>query len=53
MPTDRNQMLNLVAGMTALSTMLIEMRTEETGVAPEQTLAELGRRMQGRFPASE
>jgi hypothetical protein len=52
-PTDRSQMLNLVAGMTALSTMLIEMRTEETGVAPEQTLAELGRRMQGRFPASE
>ena len=52
-PTDRSQMLNLVAGMTALSTMLVEMRAEETGVAPEETLAELGRRMQGRFPASE
>ena len=51
--TDPSQMLDLVAGMTALATMLIEMRTEETGVAPEETLAELGRRMQGRFPASE
>ena len=51
-PTDRSQMLNLVAGMTALSTMLIEMRTEETGVAPEQTLAELGRRIQELPPGS-
>ena len=39
-------MLNLLAGMTALSTMLVEMRAEETGVAPEETLAELGRRVQ-------
>ena len=45
-PTDRSQMLSLVAGMTALATMLIQMRTEETGVAPEDTLAELGRRVQ-------
>ena len=52
-PTDRSQMLNLVAGMTALATMLIQMRAEETGVMPEETLAELGRRVQGRFPASE
>ena len=45
-PSDRSQMLSLVAGMTALATMLIEMRAEETGMAPEQTLAELGRRVQ-------
>ena len=45
-PTDRSQCLSLVAGMTALATMLIQMRTEETGVAPEDTLAELGRRVQ-------
>ena len=44
--TDRSQMLSLVAGMTALATMLIQMRAEETGAAPEETLAELGRRIQ-------
>ena len=44
--TDRSQMLDLVAGMTALATMLIKMRAEETGMAPEETLAELGRRVQ-------
>ena len=27
--------------MTALATMLIQMRAEETGAAPEETLAEL------------
>ena len=52
MPTDRNQMLNLVAGMTALATMLIKMRAEETGVAPENTLAELGGRVQEVLPGS-
>ena len=52
-PTDRSQMLDLVAGMTALATMLIEMRAEETGLAPEETLQELGRRIQGLFPAPE
>jgi len=45
-PTDRSQMLSLVVGMAALATMLIEMRAEETGMAPEETLAELGRRIQ-------
>jgi hypothetical protein len=48
-PTDRSQMLNLVAGMTALANMLMQMRTEETGAAPEDTLAELGRRVQQLF----
>jgi len=51
-PTDRSQMLNLVAGMAALTTMLVEMRAEETGAAPEQTLAELGRRVQELPPGS-
>lgn len=48
-PTDRSQMLDLVAGMAALATMLIEMRAEETGAAPEETSTELGRRFQGFF----
>ena len=52
-PTDRSQMLNLVAGMTALATLLIRMRTEETGMAPEDTLAELGRRVQELFSGSD
>ena len=45
-PTDRSQMLSLVAGMAALATILIQMRTEETGVTPEETLEQLGRRVQ-------
>jgi hypothetical protein len=32
--------------MTALARQLVVMRAEETGVAPEDTLAELGRRVQ-------
>jgi len=43
----------LATGMTALTRLLIGMRAEETGVTPEDTLAELGRRIQGLFPASE
>ena len=46
LPTDRGQILNLIAGMTALATMSIEMRADEAGVAPEETLKELGRRAQ-------
>ena len=52
-PTDRSQMLDLIAGMTALATMLIQMRAEETGMAPEETLAELGRRVQELLPHTE
>jgi len=52
-PTDRSQMLSLVAGLTALANLLIEMRAEETGVAPEETLAELGRRIQELLPGSD
>ena len=37
-PTDRSQVVDLVAGMAALATMLIQMRTEETSAAPEDTL---------------
>lgn len=50
--TNRSQMLSLVAGMTALATMLIQMRTDETGVAPEDTLAELGQRIRRVLPDS-
>ncbi len=50
--TDRSQMLSLVAGMTALATMLIQMRTEETGTAPDETLEELGRRVRKTLPDS-
>lgn len=52
-PTDRSQMLNLVAGMTALATMLMQMRAEETSAAPEETLQELGRRVQQLFSGHE
>ena len=52
-PTDRSQMLSLIAGMTALAAMLIEVRAEETGVTPEETLAELGRRVQQLFSGQE
>ncbi len=51
-PTDRSQMLNLIAGMTALATMLLQMRTEETSAVPEDTLVELGRRIQELLPGS-
>ena len=51
-PTDRSQTLNLVAGMTAFATMLMQMRAEETGMAPEETLAQLGRRIQELPPGS-
>jgi hypothetical protein len=52
-PADRSQTLDLVAGMTALATMLMQMRAEETGMAPEDTLAELGRRVRDALPGSE
>ena len=52
-PIDRSQVLSLVAGMTALAAMLIKMRAEETGVAPEETMAELGWPVQELHPDSE
>ena len=51
--TDGRQVLRLATGMTALTRLLIMMRAEETGVMPEQTLAELGRRVQELHPDSE
>ena len=44
--TDGRQLLRLTNGLTALARVLIMMRAEETGAAPEDTLAELGRRVQ-------
>jgi hypothetical protein len=52
-PNDRNQMLSLVAGMTALASLLMQMRAEETGVTPEETLEQLGRRIQQLFSGQE
>ena len=52
-PTDRSQMLSLIAGMAALATMLMQMRTEETGAVPEETLEQLGRRVQQLFSDEE
>ena len=51
--TDGRQVIRLATGMTALTRLLIEMRTEETGVAPEETLAELGRQVQQLFSGQE
>ena len=42
----------MATGMTALARLLIGMRAEETGVTPEETLAELGRRVQELLPGS-
>ena len=50
--TDGRQVLRLATGMTALARLLIGMRVEETGKAPEDTLAELGRRVQELLPGS-
>jgi hypothetical protein len=51
--TDGRQLLRLTNGLTALARVLIMMRAEESGVAPEDTLAELGRRIQELHPDSE
>ena len=51
--TDGRQLLRLTNGLTALARLLIMMRAEETGVEPEDTLAVLGRRVQGLSPPSE
>jgi len=42
-----------IAGMTALATMLIKMRADEAGVAPEETVAEVGRRIQELLPGCD
>lgn len=47
--TDGKQVIRLATGMMALARLLIGMRAEETGVVPEETLAELGRRVQQLF----
>ena len=53
LPTDQSQMLSLLAGMTALATMLMQIRAEETGVAPVESLAELGGRSRELHTGSE
>jgi hypothetical protein len=51
--TDGRQVLRLATGMTALTRLLIGMRAEETGVRPEETLEQLGRRIQELFSGSD
>ena len=51
--TDGKQVIRLATGMMALARLLIGMRAEETGVVPEETLAELGRRVQELFSGQE
>lgn len=48
--TNGRQVIRLATGMTALARLLIGMRAEEIGVRPEETLAELGRRVQELLP---
>ena len=50
--TDGRQVLRLATGMMALTRLLIGMRAEETGVRPEETLEQLGRRIQELLPGS-
>ena len=49
MATDGKQVIRLATGVTALARLLIQMKAVETGVTPEQTLAELGWRIQELF----
>ena len=51
--TDGKQAIRLATGMTALARLLIGMRAEETGVRPEETLEQLGRRIQQFFSGEE
>ena len=52
--TDGKQVIRLATGMMALARLLIGMRAaEETSAAPDQTLAELGRRGQELFSGEE
>ena len=44
--TDGKQVIRLATGMAALARLLIGMRQAETGASHEETLAELGRRIQ-------
>ena len=51
--TDGKQVIRLATGMTALARLLIGMRADETGAAPEETLELLGRRIQQLFSGQE
>jgi hypothetical protein len=51
--TDGRQVLRLATGMMALTRLLIGMRAEETGVPPDETLEQLGRRIQQLFSGHE
>jgi hypothetical protein len=47
---DTHKVLRIATGMTGLARQLIAMRQAETGASYEDTLAELGRQIQGLLP---
>ena len=49
---DTQKVLRIATGMTALARVLIAMRATETGASPDETLAELGRRLGEVLPGS-
>jgi len=53
MGNDTGKVIRLATGMTALARVLIGMRQAETGASYENTLAELGRRIQELLPHTE
>ena len=50
MGSDATKVLRIATGMTGLARQLIAMRQAETGSSYEDTLADLGRRVQELFP---
>jgi len=50
--TDGRELLRLMIGMTAVARLLIGMRERETGADYDDTLAELGQRIQELFPSA-
>jgi hypothetical protein len=49
---DTKRVIRLATGMTALARVLIAMRQAETGASHDESLAELGRRIQTLLPGS-
>ena len=52
MGSDATTVLRIATGITGLARQLIAMRQTETGASPDETLAELGRRLGEVLPGS-
>jgi hypothetical protein len=52
MGNDTGKVIRLATGMTALARLLIGMRQSETGASYDETLGDLGRRVQELLPGS-